>query len=206
MEKDPTARCVVTIAASGAETAFSGTFSGGLDLSTPNEDGFAAFDLPLVVMKLLKRLLLFPLPTICIFNGHAVAGGLFLGLCHDFRFMVYHKAIVSLPEIFLDMTMSPPYAAIMRHLLQPQALRLLVLGKRYNGKQALKMGIVDDLFKTDEELWHLIYNMKNEVGIDSEKREALSEIKRGTMHKITKSLESIPPVTVSRMIQENTKL
>jgi len=123
VEKDPTASCVITIAAGNSKTtdnvAFVGTFSGGLDLNTPNEDGFAAFDLALVIAKLLKRLLIFPMTTICVFNGHAVAGGLFLGLCHDFRLMVDHNAIISLPEIHLDMTLSPPYAVILRHLVEP---------------------------------------------------------------------------------------
>ena len=35
--------------------------------------------------QVLARLLEFPMPTVCIFNGDAYAGGLIWGLCHDFR-------------------------------------------------------------------------------------------------------------------------
>jgi len=39
------------------------------------------------MQELLARLMEFPLPTMCVFNGTAMAGGYFLGLAHDFRVM-----------------------------------------------------------------------------------------------------------------------
>jgi len=34
---------------------------------------------------LYKKLLTLNVPTYCVMNGHAYAGGLFLAMCHDFR-------------------------------------------------------------------------------------------------------------------------
>ena len=38
--------------------------------------------------NLLKRILTFGMPTVCVVNGHAIAGGVFLALAHDHSIMV----------------------------------------------------------------------------------------------------------------------
>ena len=84
--------------------------------------------------KLLARILIFPMPTMCVFNGHAVAGGLILGLVHDFRIMREEKSFVCLSELNIGITLPPGYAAVVRRQLDPEMWRLLILGKRYKSR------------------------------------------------------------------------
>lgn len=62
-------------------------FSTGFDMmawiSMP-EDYYPGFD---ALRVLMDRLICFPLPTLCVFNGNAMAAGYFIGVCHDMRIM-----------------------------------------------------------------------------------------------------------------------
>ena len=70
------------------------------------------------------------MPTLCVFNGHAVAGGLFLGLAHDFR-ILKDKSFVSLSEILIGVGMGPAWTALLNVKLQTQVVRLMIYGLRY---------------------------------------------------------------------------
>lgn len=50
------------------------------------------------------------MPTMCAFNGHALAGGLILGLVHDFRIMREEKSFVCLAELNVGISLPPGYA------------------------------------------------------------------------------------------------
>ena len=88
-------------------------FSSGFEVSLFKKDN-AFQELPSLFTKLLARILIFPMPTMCVFNGHAVAGGLILGLVHDFRIMREEKAFVCLSELNIGITLPPGYAAVVR--------------------------------------------------------------------------------------------
>ena len=47
----------------------------------------------------MARLLKFPMPTLCIFNGNAYAGGYLLGLCFDTRLMNEKVGNICLTEL-----------------------------------------------------------------------------------------------------------
>ena len=62
-------------------------FSTGFDLPTwigEPETYYPSMELLRVLMDRLIRL---SMPSLCVFNGNAMAGGYFMGLCHDFRLM-----------------------------------------------------------------------------------------------------------------------
>ena len=88
-------------------------FSSGFEVSLFKKDNVFQ-ELPSLFTKLLARILIFPMPTMCVFNGHAVAGGLILGLVHDFRIMREEKAFVCLSELNIGITLPPGYAAVVR--------------------------------------------------------------------------------------------
>lgn len=59
---------------------------------------------------LLNRVLVMNMPTMAVFNGHAFAGGLILGLVHDFRIMTNDpKRAVCLSEINIGLPLPSAY-------------------------------------------------------------------------------------------------
>ncbi len=82
------------------------------------------------MQTLLDRILVLPIPTLCVFNGHSVAGGLIFGLCHDFISMKDSEdpTIVCLGEINIGLSLPPGYTAIVKDALTPAVARKLVYG------------------------------------------------------------------------------
>ena len=72
--------CVVTIG-TGKH------FSTGFDINAWVADPFNYFNSLDYFVKLLVRLMTIQLPSMAVFNGNAMAGGFFMGCCHDFRIM-----------------------------------------------------------------------------------------------------------------------
>ena len=68
-----------------------------------------------MLQKLLNRFLHLEIPTMCVFNGAALAGGLMFGLVHDFRMMKEEKVYVSLAELNYGVTIPPAYAALVKY-------------------------------------------------------------------------------------------
>ena len=76
--------------------------------------------------ELMARLLEFPMPTMCVFNGNAIAGGYLLGLCHDFRIM--HSAIgsICLSELKIGLSLAPAYMKVCSAKLSSQVCSKVV--------------------------------------------------------------------------------
>ena len=95
-------------------------------------------------------LLGFPKPTVAMVNGHAIAGGLVmvlacdyrLGARGDYRVGLNEVAIgASFPHVAFEIVAPAPGARPRRELLLGAAL--------YPASQALRLGIVDELFPAD---------------------------------------------------------
>ena len=68
-----------------------------------------------------------------VFNGHSFAGGLIMGLVHDFRIMTNDsKKKVCLSEINLGFNMPKGYNAICASTLTKKAFRELALGIQWS--------------------------------------------------------------------------
>ncbi|PSK60770.1 Enoyl-CoA delta isomerase 1, peroxisomal [Elsinoe australis] len=144
-------------------------FSNGLDLEHANyTPGFFTESL----YALWRRLLIYPMPTIALINGHAFAGALMLAMHHDYRIMNPHKGFVCLNEVELGVPLRPAMSSIFRQKTVPQTYRSLAL-------DALKAGIVDHLGGMEEALKYVdelkLVN-KSDKGVYSElKREMFRE-------------------------------
>jgi enoyl-CoA hydratase/carnithine racemase len=127
----------------GGEQKF---YSNGLDLAWlanegQNEAGIFVGD----VMRLLGRVMAFPLPTVAAINGHAFAAGAMLALAHDFRVMRADRGFLCLNEIDIRIPLAPGMAALVRNRLPTTLLRDVVLtGARIGGDEAARRGIVDE--------------------------------------------------------------
>ena len=62
-------------------------FSSGFDFIEWSEHPLNPSGNASVMAILLRKLLILPVPTFCLMNGHCVAAGLFYALCNDYRIM-----------------------------------------------------------------------------------------------------------------------
>jgi enoyl-CoA hydratase/carnithine racemase len=101
-------------------------------------------------LRLLTRLLTFPVPTAAAINGHAFGIGAMLALAHDRRVMRPDRGWFCLPEIDLGMEFHPVMLALVTHRLgQVGAEEAILTGRRYDGPAAVEAGIAHALADAD---------------------------------------------------------
>ncbi|KAH9496786.1 hypothetical protein Btru_010226 [Bulinus truncatus] len=90
--------------------------------------------------RLLKRVLLFPMPTLAVLNGHTYAAGSFLAFAHDIRTMSTEKAFLSFTAVRENRRVSGFIRDYLRIKLGggKNVADALVLARRYTGKDAHK--------------------------------------------------------------------
>ncbi|KAB8231952.1 enoyl-CoA hydratase/isomerase family protein [Aspergillus alliaceus] len=125
-------------------------YSNGLDLELAlSTEGF----LDNWLWKLFRRFLTYPMPTICLLNGHAFAGGLMLAMYHDYRIQNPSKGLLCINELEFGVPLQSPMMCIFREKLIPSSFRDLILeAKRFGGPESLKAGLVDGLGGLEEVL------------------------------------------------------
>lgn len=94
-------------------------FSSGFDLDFWKKDRMAMVQSIVTIQGLFARFLTLSVPTMCVMNGHTIAGGLLLSLCHDFRIMREDYGFICLSEINIGISLTPSFAAIVRNSLDP---------------------------------------------------------------------------------------
>lgn len=129
-------------------------YSSGLDLGWLAGDGQSeggAFIRS--VLRLLGRVLVFPIPTVAAINGHAFAAGAMLALAHDFRVMRADRGFFCLNEVDIKLPLAPGMTKLIHSRLSPTSFRDVILtGARIGGNEARDRGIVDDAVPAEEVL------------------------------------------------------
>lgn len=124
-------------------------FSLGLDLQSLYDQKDAAEAFRHGYATLLARLTTFPLVSVALINGHAVAGGLLLSLACDYRVMRDGPGggLVAMNEIHLPSSIPAGMVALLvARCGDPRVARdLMLLGRRVKSAEAKKMGIIDEL-------------------------------------------------------------
>lgn len=119
-------------------------FSNGLDLDWLGAHGDQAHEYIASVQGLLARVLALPMVTVAAVQGHAFAAGAMLTLCHDFRVMRVDRGFWCLPEADINIPFSDGMAALIQARLTPQTAHEAMVGaRRFGGRSALDVGIVD---------------------------------------------------------------
>ena len=126
-------------------------YSNGLDVSYMSS--VANREIAAYVRRIehvVRRIMLFPAPTVAAVNGHAFGMGAFLLMAHDQAVMREDRGFFCFPEIHLDMSFPSSLMAVAKAALSPQTLRVSIAsGARYSGPEARAAGIVNAVAPLD---------------------------------------------------------
>ena len=135
----------------GLVTTASGEFfSMGLDLAwmAAHPDGVG--ELVDGMHDLFARTLALPVPTVAAIPGHAIAGGALFALAHDYRVMREDLGYFCLPEIDVQIAISPGLIELVKARLAPQvAHEALTAGRRFTARDAAGTGIAEAVADRD---------------------------------------------------------
>lgn len=127
-------------------------FSAGLDVphlltlsSAQLHDAWEVF------FELARTLAACPVPVAAAIDGHAPAGGCVLALCCDYRVMADGEFRIGLNETRVGLVAPEGIQRLLRRIVGPRrAEHLLVAGEMVDARQALHIGLVDELAATGE--------------------------------------------------------
>jgi enoyl-CoA hydratase len=128
------------------------SFSAGLDIKVaPTLNDEQQRSMRAAINRLLGGWALFPRPLVTAVNGHAIAGGLILALCGDWRF-VGPRGQFGLTEVNVGVPYPPAAIEIVKSELAPGAARRYALGgELIDSERAVAAGFFDTLVD-DEDL------------------------------------------------------
>lgn len=87
-----------------------------------------------------------PVPVVCAINGHAIAGGLVLALCCDWRIAADTPFLVGLTEVRVGVPYPVAAMEVTRQELRPDIARRLVLfGQNMSSAAAVEAGLFDEV-------------------------------------------------------------
>lgn len=135
-------------------SAHTSVFSPGLDLKRLDGQPREAIRTVMVRFNaLLRRLAVYPAPTVAALTGHAIAGGCLLALACDRRVMARSGARIGLSEVNLGIPVPAGAVTMLLALYQTRAVEQLVLeGDGFGGERAFELGLVERLASPGEVL------------------------------------------------------
>jgi Delta3-Delta2-enoyl-CoA isomerase len=115
------------------------------------QDPAAAFQFPMRIMKVLRRILTYPMITIAAINGHAFAGGAIMACAFDFRFMRKDRGYLCFPEVDINIPFMPGMDALIKKAF-PGSLLLeaQLTGKRYTAQELEAYKVVVEACPVEE--------------------------------------------------------
>jgi enoyl-CoA hydratase len=125
-------------------------FSAGVDLYRVADGGesYARAFFPLLV-RVLRKLFLLPVPLVVACNGHAIAGGAIFVAAADRRFMAKGRGRIGVPELLVGVPFPALALEIVRFAAGTRTQELAFTGKTYSPDEAKSIGIVDEVIAPD---------------------------------------------------------
>jgi enoyl-CoA hydratase len=152
-------------------------FSAGLDLKeVPSYSPQQQKELIQGVNRMVARLYALPRPTVAAVNGHAIAGGLILALCCDYRIGVREPCKLGLTEARAGVPFpAAPMAVLRAELAAPAARILTLVALNTDSAGALARGVLDELVPRESLLERALEVARDLASIP---RDAYGRIKR----------------------------
>ena len=127
-------------------TGHEGFFSAGLDLKlAPTLDAAGQRRMVAAINDLFAAWYSLPRPVVAAVNGHAIAGGLILALCADYR-VAGREGKFGLTELRAGLPYPAVAIAVVRAELQPRAARRLVMEAELGDAASMhELGVFDEL-------------------------------------------------------------
>lgn len=131
-------------------TGRDGFFSAGLDLNlVPTLDAESQLEMVVGVNRLVAAWYGLPCPVVAGVNGHAIAGGLVIALCADYR-VGSQQGKLGLTETRVGVPYPANALAVVTAELSAPVARLLVLrANLIDPRDALALGVVDEITARD---------------------------------------------------------
>lgn len=130
-----------------------GILSAGFDLKTLAAGGQPAYEMLNGGIEIALRLLSFETPVVIACSGHAIAMGVFVLQCGDYRIGVAGNFKYSANEVAIGMTMPWSMIEILRQRLTPAAFsRAVLLAEAFTPINAVETGFIDRVVATEAEL------------------------------------------------------
>ncbi|EEF33079.1 catalytic, putative [Ricinus communis] len=137
-------------------------FSNGFDLAWAKKsaaaDGGSAMErlheMVVSFKPVIAEMISLPMPTIAALQGHAAAAGFLFALSHDYVLMRSDKGVLYMSEVDLGLPLPDYFSAAFRAKIYNVCTRrdILLRGAKVKGVEAVKMGIVDAAYDSEEKL------------------------------------------------------
>lgn len=128
-----------------------GVFSAGFDLGVLRGGGPDGWSMLGAGFALAERMLSFPTPIVLACPGHAIAMGVFLVLCADYRIAADGPFKLTANEVAIGMTLPRAAIEICRQRLTPAAFnRAVLLAEPFSPHEAMSAGFVDRVVAADD--------------------------------------------------------
>jgi enoyl-CoA hydratase len=137
----------------------------------------------------------FPRPVVAAVTGHAIAGGMVIALCADYR-VCAREGKLGLTELRAGVPYPVGAITVVRAELAPPAARALALRAHLvEPEEALRLGLVDELAGPDEVLERAcdVAQQMAQFGGDSYARTKL-ELRGATLERINDAVEAGDPL------------
>lgn len=127
-------------------TGRDGVFSAGFDLPVLRAGGSQSASMLRAGFDLAERILGFPMPVVIACTGHAIAMGVFLLLCGDYRVGAAGPYKITANEVAIGLTMPRAAVEICRQRLSPAHFnRATILAEVFPPDKAVDAGFLDQL-------------------------------------------------------------
>lgn len=156
-------------------------YSNGLDLEWMETiTGQELIEFMHDLQRLYLKILLFPLPTLAVLNGHTYAGGAILAFAHDLRTINSDKGWLCFNEVHLNKRISSFKKEFLKIKLGggKNVSDALVLGRRYSSDDAHRNHLVHAAYPSQSLLDSSLQVLQSFYGKDGYTRQGLLNMKK----------------------------